>query len=211
MTHANRALHERISDLAEADSDADADVQALHILCQPVDWRPDAQKPLMIVVHPGDAIERLCDWPDYESGTEVVQLSVENQVGMADEIQDRLIDHDVIVLHRLSSTYLRESGVEPGYVCALDRCDEQGLVLYSDDLDAVSAWLKENVDGLGELDIDVFMTGAYADVQFGCITTIGKSLLEGNPALNIQVSRWAPTDNSNFSARWSPTPRCAPR
>lgn len=205
MTQANHALHAQIDRLANKDA------QALHILRQPSEWRPDAQRPLLIVVHPGDAIERLCDWSDIEQGGEVVERSIANQVGMAGEIGEILAGHDVVVLHRLSSTYLREPGADSAYERAIERCDEQGLVLYGDDLEAASAWFKANVAGLSQLEVEVFMTGAYADARYGCITAIGESLLAGNPRLKVQVSSWAPTDNANFSPRWSPpSERCVP-
>lgn len=172
--------------------------------------RLDAERPLLLVIHPGDAIERACDWSGQEGEHEVVALSASNQQGMAEEIIDKLDSHDVVVLHRISSAYLYEGGVQNEYVDALSQCDQQGVILYGDDLEAATHWMLQNVSGLQEGRLEVFMTGAYANAEHGCITAVGKGLLEANPELKIKVSEWAPTDNNNFLPRWRPLAMRAP-
>jgi len=181
-----------------------SDFDGFKVIHQRNDWREDALRPLLVVVHPGDAIERACDWADKAVGAKVEAFSKANQAGMAKEILNKLETHDVIVLHRLSSSYLHEPGAIRDYCEVMDQCDAVGLVLYGDDLESASAWISTNVPGCMDKCIDVFMTGAYAASEYGCITAVGKALLLGNAGIKLKVSEHAPTDNSNDAPRWFP-------
>lgn len=200
------AIHQKIDSLSQlAESEfAEGQDSDFAVVNAPAGWRTDARKPLLVIIHPGDAIERQCDWSNAEAGREVAAFSMKNQFGMAAEIAERLRTHDVLVLHRLSSPYLRQDGVDPLYRQALDDCDMDGVVLFGDDLVAAGEWIVENVPGARDESFEVFMTGAYADEQYGCITEVGKLLLKANPKLNISVSEHSPTDNSNSATRWNP-------
>lgn len=195
---AGAKIQKKIAALAESQS---GDFEVLHHRPQ---WRSDPARPLLIVIHPGDAIERLCDWDDKEVGRQVADLSSANQQAMAREIKEKLGTHDVIVLHRLSSAYLQQGGVEHDYRDALKKCDAVALALYGDDLPAAASWMQVHVPGIHDRDLHLFMTGAYADEESGCITAIGKSLLEFNSELDVEVSMHAPSDQSNSQSRWRP-------
>lgn len=176
-------------------------------LSVPATWRTTPRTPLLVVIHPGDAIERACDWAGVKGGEAVVDMSIRCQTEMAAEIQRKLAHHDVVVVHRLSSSYLQEPGCESAYKNAIDDCNDKGLLLYGDDLAEISAWMNQHIAGIDSTDLKIFMTGAYADAEYGCITAVGKALLGCNPWLSIEISPWAPTDSSNSSPRWQAAER----
>lgn len=173
------------------------------VLQLPAGWGT-SQAPLLLIVHPGDALEFLSDWRGNPAGRGVVALSVANQAGMASEIMQRLPTHEVAVLHRLSSQYLGRRDAESSYRQAVRSAEEVAAVLYGDDLDAASQWLHAHA--MPEHRRQVFLTGAYADAQYGCITAIGRVLQAHRPDVLIEVSHWAPTDNTNHAPRWRPDP-----
>lgn len=186
----------------------DADFKVLSLGIQNAHWaRATAGTgcPLMVIVHPGDAVEAPHGWAhaDYKA---VHAFSMGNQAGMASEIEARLTSHEVVVLHRSSSSELLASRtsrwVDRSYAKAVRQASERGSVAYGDDLCAAANWIRS----LTELSAgrDVFMTGAYADAKYGCITALGAELLAVEPRLLITVSEYAPTDNSNYSPRWVP-------
>lgn len=192
-------LHKKIESLSE---DNDGTFQVLENRAA---QRTDCGKALLIVVHPGDAIDRACDWGDAAQGREIEEFSRRNQQNMAAQIIAKADTHDIVVLHRLSSTYLRQNGCKMLYQKAISQCDAQGTVLYGDDLPGAVRWLTENISGIDDQALEIFMTGAYACADFGCITEIGEGLLEVNNRLQIEVSQHAPTtgDPSN-AGRWEP-------
>ena len=183
---------------------ADAEADEFHVVCQNISQFQSGLRPKLLIVHPGDAIERACDWNDRATGEKVASLAMSNQAGMADEILAKLPTHDAIVLHRMSSMYLEQSDVHSNYRDALDQCEAVGVVLYGDDLETAAKWMLNNVPGMKVEGVSVFMTGAYADEEYGCITAVGKALLEANPELTVIVSEHAPTDNWGSLSRWMP-------
>ena len=85
----------------------------------------------------------------------------------------------------------------------MTRASLEGNCLYGDDLDAAAALIAEHHPlRAGQA---VWMTGAYADREHGCITALGKALLAIEPGLRIEVDSAAPTDNCNGAPRWDPS------
>ena len=165
-------------------------------------WRDDPRRPLLIFVHPGDALEFVSDWDDREVGRAVAAKAMLNQAGMGREIAERLHSHDVVVLHRTSSQYLKALGVDQTYARMTAACNKAGVVLFGDDLKQTSAWLLDHA----QLDAhsNVFMTGAYAELKYGCITALGKALQAAVEGITITVSSFAPTSNFVEEPRWNP-------
>lgn len=163
----------------EEDEDAD-----LVVWRRPADPKPTCERPLLIIVHPGDALEAC--WRGYGKKSKAVrEQSVACQEGMASEIWDAILDKcDIVVLHRRSSgqfeadrgarhvsTFMRD---------ALEQVHNRGTVLYAEDLDAAVTWMDENLGIAGRPGIRLM--GAYADPDHGCVTAVGKgveALLEG--------------------------------
>jgi hypothetical protein len=171
----------------------------------------DVLRPLLIIVHPGDAVEDGVGFSNKEDAFAVKEFGQKNTRAMALEIDHLLDNSDVIILHRQSTidvmmkyslTRMTEADklVHP-YQFSCLKASELGVVLYGDDLDAASQWIIRSINVVDRPSI--FMTGAYACENFGCITSIGKSL-EKFGCTNITVSQHAPTDNSNYSPRWVP-------
>ncbi|WP_137917164.1 hypothetical protein [Hydrogenophaga sp. 2FB] len=167
---------------------------------------PSATRPLLVIVHPGDALEPPFGWShaDYQA---VLGFSLSNQVGMSAEILARVETCEVFVLHRSSSSDLLSGGaarwVDPSYAKAVRRASEVGSVAYGDDLTSAADWICASTELMAGR--EVFMTGAYADAVHGCITALGSSLLGAQPDLKINVSDHAPTDNANHAPRWVPS------
>lgn len=169
---------------------------------------PDPDRPLLIIIHPGDAIEDGFGFGCSEQAQQVIQYGRENTLGMAPEITGKLQDHDVVVLHRLSSvdTIMRPdfgmSAVEAAILPYQKACllaSDVGTVLYGDDLDNCAKWLVRNMDVTRRPHI--FMTGAYSTAEVGCITAVGAALVKAG-CRSLTVSEYAPPDNCGDAPRW---------
>lgn len=180
-------------------------------VCTPPLSLPIKERPLLIIIHPGDAIEDGIGYGDAIAAAEVVEFGRRNVIAMAREIDEKLATHDVVVLHRQSSidTFMRsdfgqflktEKDIKP-YAKMCIKASEQGQVLFGDDLDACAKWILENMNPVERPEI--FMTGAYACAQWGCITHVGKCLMKAG-CNQIEVSPHSPTDSSNYQPRWNP-------
>lgn len=177
--------------------------------CAPSVNPPDRTRPLLLIIHPGDAIEDGIGMRK-EDAEEVIEFGRKNALGMAAEINEKLPTHDVVVLHRLSSvdTFMTQfydfAGVGKmiaPYCKACIKASEIGSVLYGDDLESCAKWLIKHMDVTSRPHI--FMTGAYAGENDGCITFVGKALARAGCA-SITMSDHAPTDASNYTPRWDP-------
>lgn len=163
----------------------------------------DARKPLLIIVHPGDAIEDGQGYPEKQR-QQVIDFGKFNTDGMAGEISAMLHNADIVVLHRESSLFdILGAGSSP-YTEACRSASERGTVLCGDDLEAASDWILANMAVADRP--SVFMTGAYACADYGCITAVGRRL-QSDVCPSLSVSLFAPTDNCNGSPRWIPACR----
>jgi hypothetical protein len=181
-------------------------------VCAPPLERPNQDKPLLIIIHPGDAIEDGIGYGDPVAAAEVVEFGRKNVIAMAKEIEEKMATHDVVVLHRQSSvdTFMRsdygqflkiEKDIKP-YSKICIKASDQGQVLFGDDLDACADWILKNMKAKDRPHI--FMTGAYACAEWGCITHVGRNLLRAG-CESITLSEHSPTDSSNFQPRWDPS------
>jgi hypothetical protein len=167
---------------------------------------PRSDRPLLIWIHPGDAIEDREAFDRREDYENTRQF----QARMAEEIEDLVLTHQVVVLHRESSGYaFDQEHAYPEYADALAMVEELSttVLLYGDDLDQVSAWL------IAELGANqrpqVFMTGAWSDPQHGCVAIVGQALdRAGAPVL--RVSSWSPSEPGSIADVWQPEPKSVP-
>lgn len=131
---------------------------------------PRTDRILLLLVHPGDAIET--DGPEC-----VNAYSLACQQGMSKEIR-ALLDAgaDAAVLHRLSSHYSIGETMEclDDYRDAIDAIHENGAVLYGDELEAAADWIERNL--MASRRPMIVMSGAWAHHECGCITFIAQQL-----------------------------------
>lgn len=153
-----------------------------------------ADRDLVIVVHPGDAVEA-------GLGPEIAAWSASNQDGMARELELAMqAGVRVVVIHRTSSQDLVHLATA-AWRGAVQRATAAGCVLYGDGVDAAGHWLAEHV--VCERTQQVLMLGAYASLQYGCITAVGQAVAQRWPSLQIRVSAHAPADTSDWGeVRW---------
>lgn len=148
----------------------------------------DASRSLVIVVHPGDAIERYL-------GPDVAAWSQANQAAMAAELEQALdAGHGAVVIHRASSAELRANAVL-AWRDAVRRATDSGVVLYGDGVCDAGAWIAEHL--VQETTEQVHLLGAYADAEHGCITAVGQAISDRWPNLLVTVSPAAPADSSD--------------
>jgi len=165
---------------------------------QQAPWTPyRADQPLVIIVHPGDAIQAPHPFIDPDEYEDVRKRSLVYQANMGDEILAALdAGAQVLVVHRGSCSQFRATDcdwIAPSYKAAIERARREGAIIYGDQLDKAGAWIAEHVDIAGRPDI--LVTGAYNAPDWGCIPALIKELephLRGAP---IRISVHAPDQN----------------
>lgn len=174
----------------------------LHVLFDNPDRDPS--RPLVIVVHPGDAVEPGMDESHEFTGA------------LGDDLDRWLYRNkrngavDAVVLHRFSSDYIESGGTSScsqEWAEAVIDAMRTGSTLYSDRLEETAAWIAERYD-VGSRS-EVYMTGAYADPESGCITAIGTALQKHGA--KIVLSECAPSDYCSTEDQWDPeATACSP-
>lgn len=191
-------------DALMAEDDDSADFQVLN------QHNADTRS-LLIWVHPGDAIEdeesfETCDTTtDDEDEENLYQNSCDFQVHMAREILARKNTHQVIVLHRISSQWAFDEGhAEFDYQNAMQQIEDLATTvhLFGDDLDKAAAWIIEHMHT--PLRPAVFLTGAYNDVEHGCVAAIGQAIGQAG-CVDLKVSSWSPSEPGSMAGGWRPT------
>lgn len=166
--------------------------------------RHDPARPLVVIVHPGDMIEvrqgwSRDDWPG------VLGRSLSCQAHTALELERwRKRGADFVILHRASCSQIAK-GERPTcddhFASEIVAARKAGTVLYGDDLDAAGQWMLDHLHI--EQRPAIYMAGAYADADHGCLTAIGQ-MLESVARGRITVSehavakgdRWVPQVSS---------------
>lgn len=192
VPHANAALWEKIN--AEVDAYEDDDGAVFHVL-QPGTF--DTSKPLIVLVHPGDACES--DHPSEALQTRA--WGYQMKMG-AELLEERFEGCDVIVLHRFSSRFAFENGyeVDQDYLRALAKFhqDPKTCVLFGDDLEEASQWI---IDQAKTTDRPcVFFSGAWSNKDNGCVTFVGKAIQAAGA--NIEVSAFSPANPGTMANAW---------
>ncbi len=164
----------------------------------------DPTVPLIIVVHPGDAVEKPDDVHGEPNAREILEHSWHCQDKMGIEIAEMLdAGADCAVLHRFSSGYsfVNDVNVADAYFPAIARIHgEGGSLLWGDDLETAAAWINEYLEPA--MRPRILLTGAWSDAQFGCVAHLAQ-LLENRNA-RIDVSTHSPTQPGGGGTPWSP-------
>ena len=201
MTHATptkpgEMTADGIRDLLEEIDDASDDSMEFRVIQDALETF-SAERPLMIIIHPGDMIE-------LDRIEEVLDL----QEGLAGEMSVRP-DHDLVILHRNSCSQIGNVGADRctwGFADQFEADWPRAMILHGDDLDAAGAWMIENLALEGRPEI--FMGGAYGDPEDGCLTHVGqmietvaagKIVLSGHVMCNGDTS-WVPAGPDNAPA-----------
>jgi len=165
-------------------------------LMRPSPVASDPARPLLVLVHPGDATE---DEPS------VRRQARELERAMGQEILDIADSHDLVVLHRQSSEYgLRgAANVPEAYLDAVERIHRDGTVLYGDDLETAAAWIIAKLDVASRPNIH--LTGAWSHPDHGCVTALGVLLAAANA--RISLSAHSPSGPGTTEGQWVPTSR----
>lgn len=170
----------RIDQLAQRD---DNDFLVLRV--------PDAvapSKPLYILIHPGDAVQKHDDLESCEDDVheQIFEYSQSCQSTMGSELLGLDTDvWDVAILHRQSTayTFCNQVDIDDDYYDAIHQlnADENAAILYGDDLDAASTFL---LDTMRAKDRPlVVIAGAWSHVNGGCVELVGKRLDAAGVAL----------------------------
>lgn len=196
MSDLLRHIDEEIVELDEEGEDA-------FIVIAHDDSEHDPARPLVVIVHPGDMIETSQGWVHGEYG-EVLARSLESQCGTAADLARwREQGADVVLLHRGSCSQLAYgyTNVDKSLMKEIEAARESGTTLYGDMLEDAGQWMLENLH-IAERPV-IFMAGAYADAEHGCLTALGQ-MLETVARGRITVSehavahgeRWVPQTGS---------------
>lgn len=162
----------------------------------------DPAKPLVVVVHPGDMVEVRQGW-GADDWREVLRKNLDSQRGTAADLARwREEGADVVLLHRSSCSQLADGVAGSVYACdalvdEIAAAREAGTILYGDQLEEAGKWMLEHLHI--ERRPAIYMAGAYADAESGCLTAIGQ-MLEAVARGRITVSehavavgdRWVP-------------------
>lgn len=184
---------QEVTTLAEDDEGGEDEMHVISVAKINVDL------PLLILVHPGDAVERKS-----ECGEKIFQNCRDFQAGMANSILARAGTHDLVVLHRVSSQYAIADGGDclHFYSDVVDLINDFGTSLYGDGLDDVSTWIEENLKASKRP--HVYLVGAFSEPKYGCLAHIGKCLLAFGA--NIEVDPNSPSEPGNVTDQWRPEP-----
>lgn len=195
--------------IAEAEDGADravvpagtVDPQARLVVLQTAP--ADPARSLVVLVHPGDAVETPDDVVDLPArkANAILRASYRAQVAMARELRS-LTDADLVVLHRASSGFSFQStrNVSPTYVRAIERIHATGTVLYGDHLDATAAWLVAHMHAA--LRPRVLVTGAWSEAEHGCVAALADHLQDAGA--RVAISGHAPADRTGGRTTWTP-------
>lgn len=172
------------------------------------DARHVFDRPLVIIVHPGDMIEHGAGFGNTPEGIEqsvrVRAISQQRQSATARQVREwREFGADVVVLHRESCTQFNGRNAsrhaDQDLKLEIKTAWSSGTVLFGDDLDKAAAWMISNL-GIAERP-HVYLSGAYADPEYGCITAIGKALERVIGSDRITVSEFSHISGDD---RWKP-------
>ena len=171
-------------------------------------WRvassEDGRNPLLVIVHPGDAIET-------DAGNQQIRREAARcQENMAAEI-GRLSNGgwDCVVLHRSSCAQYAPGKAQKSVAEQMRReiqaLHATGTVLYGDDLGAAGNWMEDHLDL--ESRPAIRLTGAYADPLHGCVTAIGEGIqaylaeIGGRATVSLSEHAYA---GPGGTERWQP-------
>ena len=181
--------------IARFASEDDGGIDAIEIIDESFH---DATKPLLVLVHPGDAVVERSDGAPQG----IYENSRDFQQQMGRSIASRLETHDVVVIHRVSSQYVFAEGsdAEYEYSDAVEGATSCGSNLYGDGLSDAAAWIEKHLEASKRP--SVYMTGAFSDAENGCVTAIGKALQSAGATVTLDP--YSPADPGSLDGQWTP-------
>ena len=160
----------------------------------------DPQRPLMVIIHPGDMVETDAGWGEPKAAATVQAFWSHNGLGLRSEMaKARKEGYDIVVVHRESSVEFfsgsrRHSLARRLWTEHFCPLFSQASTFWADNLDAVVAWLCGNTNP--QTRPSIHLAGAYACPQTGCVTAVGKGLLAaGVESARLSVSPFSPPSN----------------
>lgn len=162
------------------------------------------ERPLVVIVHPGDLVEGLKDHgPDYD-------ITADAMHDQAHDIQLELgAGAELVVLHNGDSLRLLEESDCIGQrhlARAVQTAMDTGFVAWGRDMEAAGRWL---VEGLGAAERPyVLLTGTYAGVEHGATAMLG-ALLEEHGA-EVRISDNVMASQGSYDNRWEPRSSAVP-
>ncbi len=157
-----------------------------------------AERPLVVVIHPGDMIETGVGYPP-EVRQAVNMFWHHNSQGTARELsQWRKKGADFVVLHRMSCEQFPEQearsrnfgGGKLPIWAEIKRGHTRGTMLFGDDLKSAANWMIRNLHIKDRPHI--FLAGAYSTPDSGCLTAIGQAFEQVVGPDRISVSEFSP-------------------
>ncbi|MFG1270592.1 hypothetical protein V5F40_21820 [Xanthobacter sp. DSM 14520] len=161
------------------------------------------ERPLVIIVHPGDLVEGVADYgPDYD-------ITADAMHDQAHDIQLELgAGAEVVVLHNAQSLRLLEETDCIGQrhlARAIQTAMDTGFVAWGRDMEAAGRWLVEEL-GAAERPY-VLLTGTYAGFEHGATGMLG-ALLEESGA-EVRISDNVMASQGSYDDRWEPRSNAA--
>lgn len=158
----------------------------------------DAQRPLVVLVHPGDMILLTDSYDAPAQRAAVAAFWGHIGLGTSNELADlRAEGADFCVLHRSSCTqypgFSKYRRVGFGLWKEIKAGHRRGTVLYGDDLEAAARWMIEHLHIADRPRIH--LAGAYSDPKHGCLTYLGQALRKVAGPGKIVVSPFSPPGN----------------
>jgi len=187
----------QVLELARNDEGEANDFHAIDVLPE---YLP--QRPLYILVHPGDVIQSKDDAAGSDDPESILEYSMSCQIAQAEDVE-RLIkaDWDLAVLHRFSSSYaFGVSNSAEEFAEAVQQIHDTDTVLYGDDLEATAQFLCEKMHAAQRP--AVLLSGAWSDADGGCITALGQHLEAAGAKVHLALSACISPDGSE--EEWKP-------
>lgn len=187
------------SEIERLSDEDDADFRVLA-----TDESADAARPLLIVVHPGDAVQKRADVQHSSDPEGILAYSRSCQEAMGSELSR--LDYDkwnVVLIHRFSSSYSFANDNDLDFTFSDEIGDLDGdsaTILWGDDLKAAAQYLITELKA-SERPL-VVVTGAWSDADWGCVTTVGRQLEAAGAPVRLSTSACISPDGSGVE--WMP-------
>lgn len=163
-------------------------------------------RPVLLWIHPGDAVEDAGAFACTEGGEDLHQNSRDFQDAMGEAACGQIGKRQTVILHRLSDGYAFDDEMaEAVYQEAMEKaCAEAStLHLFGDDLDAAADWLIANLGGAdGIAGLPIYMIGAYSHPEHGCLAHVGQRLEAAGA--QVEVHPCSPSEPGSCADAWVP-------
>lgn len=157
----------------------------------------DADRPLYLLIHPGDVVQKPEDVEHSSDPEGILDYSQLCQERLAGDL-DGLEGWDIVVLHRISSSYAFANDQDIDYdfvdMIRANNADDAIGLCWGDDLDAAARHFIEELDAVKRP--MVVVGGAWSHVGEGCVTIIGTRLEEAGATVRSSTGACISPDGS---------------